>query len=201
MACSVKQMKTLYCGIILVLFAISHAFAQKQSSTCRCFKVVYFDSCISDEAYDDVVDTLLHISGRKILLCGEINLSQDSSIIVSSFRLIISEKDTIDSFYKGDSRLHPNTSFKIHTDSDTLFIDENKLLPTGSSLEFSDILWKESKIYFKNKQYFFKQNLNRKIPKYTIDQINTLINNFSLIKQKLDACKDLDSLRNGSASK
>ncbi|MGC3943793.1 MAG: hypothetical protein QM762_04500 [Chryseolinea sp.] len=124
-------------------------------------------------------EAVFTLPNGKIALCGYAE-TKDNEKLYSEFVLAACGDKKIIDFWDAI------TTCRIVTNNDTLRVEELKNLPTGDDLKFVSTVWNIDKLYFKNGQVQRNTSLNRKIRKYSQQEIKSVLAEYEHLNRKLD---------------
>ena len=151
--------------IFFSLFADNFLQAQSQITTCNC--PPNQTSLIAKKA-----DTVFHLSnGKSIALCGHKD-TIDGKVFYREFELAACGESQIIKFW-GAIQL-----CQLRVIKDTLFVQEMEELPNGKNMQNRWNIWTIERIYFKNGKAIKDFNVNKNIPKYNKQQIQSSLDQY-----------------------
>ena len=150
---------------LLISFACC---SQTDSKVCVCAKNEYITT--------KKTDTIFSFSNqKKIFVCGFKEM-KNKQIVYSEFVIGICGEDTLIGFWGALKNC------TINKRNDTLWIDEIIWLPVGNKFIDTQTVGKRTRIYFNNNLFFSDSIFNPTIRKYSITEIEEVINEYEKMK-------------------
>lgn len=175
-----NQIKRLFIvPLSFTLFIANFSFAQSKIQTCNCPPNKF--------GYPEAkkADTVFHLSnGKAIALCGSIDALSANKVFFSEFVLSVCGEKNIIKFW--DAIL----VCQLRVKKDTLIVEAVDSLPTGKNMKYKWTVWTIERIYFKNGKAVKDFRVNRHIPKYSEQEIQ------SSLKQYEQAVKEDEAINN-----
>ncbi len=160
--------------IILTFLTLTSIYGQTKNGSCDCPKTQYAGT---------KADTTFHLSnGKTIVLCGYKNPDSKPTTF-SEFILSVCGQDTIIDFWGAV------LTCRLKVNKDTLLVDQLQNLPTGKNFKYQETIWTTENIYFSGQKLVRKLVVNRRIRKYSQDEIQSVLKTYEKAKTGLDDSK------------
>ena len=167
-------MKRLYITIVLLFLTLASLCGQSKKTFCDCPKTQFAGT---------KADTAFHFSnGKTIVLCGYKNLETRPPTF-SEFILAECGKSEIIDFWGAV------LNCRLKVEKETLLVEELQNLPTGNNFNYQEIVWTTEKIYFSKEKIVRKLAVNRKIKKYSPNEIKAVLREYEITNPGLDDSK------------
>jgi hypothetical protein len=171
---------------VLIALILSVAnFSYSQSQNCNCPPNNFGLSNVK-------ADTVFHLSnGKSIALCGsrEVNLAKNR-LFFQEFVLSVCGEKKIIKFW--DAVLVCQLRIK----KDTLIVETLDSLPTGKNMQYKWTVWTIERIYFKNNKTVKDFGVNRQIPQYSAQEIQSALKQYERAVKKDEATNNPNRVNN-----
>ncbi|WP_438967240.1 hypothetical protein [Flavobacterium sp.] len=128
-------------------------------------------------------DTIYNLSnGKSIALCGYRN-TENKPVNFSEFVLSVCGQNEVIEFWNATETCN------LKVNKDTLYVEELINLPTEKNRKYITTVWNINKIYFENEDVKKTNSLNKKIRKYSKEEILTTLKEYENADQELNEDK------------
>jgi hypothetical protein len=158
-----------------LLFIGNISYCQIKSPNCNCPQSKYGN--------DTKADTVFHLSnGKSIALCGSRDNDiekEKGKVYFSEFVLVACGEKQVIKFWGAVE------TCQLRVMKDTLIVETLCNLPTGKNMAFKWTVWTIEHIYFKNGKVINDFKVNRKIPKYNQQEIQTALRQYEQANKEI----------------